>query len=49
MSVCVEREVDEELELDLRQCAVRHFTTFTFDFSFAGFFEVKGMLHCWRT
>jgi 8-oxo-dGTP pyrophosphatase MutT (NUDIX family) len=45
---CLEREIDEELGLDLRQCAVRHFTTFTFDFGFAGgsvihraFFEVK--------
>jgi 8-oxo-dGTP pyrophosphatase MutT (NUDIX family) len=42
------REIDEELGLDLGQCAVRHFTTFTFDFGFAGgsvihraFFEVK--------
>jgi 8-oxo-dGTP pyrophosphatase MutT (NUDIX family) len=45
---CLAREIDEELGLDLRQCAVRHFTTFTFDFDFAGgsvihrsFFEVK--------
>jgi 8-oxo-dGTP pyrophosphatase MutT (NUDIX family) len=45
---CLEREIDEELGLDLRQCAVSHFTTFTFDFGFAGgsvihraFFEVK--------
>lgn len=44
---CLAREIDEELGLDLRQCAVRHFTTFTFDFGFAGgsvihrtFFEV---------
>jgi 8-oxo-dGTP pyrophosphatase MutT (NUDIX family) len=42
------REIDEELGLDLRRCRVRHFTTFTFDFGFAGgsvihraFFEVK--------
>ena len=42
------REIDEELGLDLRQCEVRHFTTFTFDFGFASgslihraFFEVK--------
>jgi 8-oxo-dGTP pyrophosphatase MutT (NUDIX family) len=42
------REIDEELGLDLRHCAVRHFTTFTFDFGFAGgsvihraFYEVK--------
>ena len=33
---CLEREIDEELGLDLRQCAVRHFTTFTFGFGFAG-------------
>jgi 8-oxo-dGTP pyrophosphatase MutT (NUDIX family) len=33
---CLARELDEELGLDLRQCAVRHFTTFTFDFGFAG-------------
>src|SRR6476620_6979367 len=33
---CLQREIDEELGLDLRQCAVRPFTTFTFDFSFAG-------------
>jgi 8-oxo-dGTP pyrophosphatase MutT (NUDIX family) len=26
------REIDEESGLDLRQCAVRHFTTFTFGF-----------------
>ena len=45
---CLARELDEELGLDLRLCAARHFTTFTFDFSFAGgsvihraFFEVK--------
>lgn len=45
---CLAREIDEELGLDLRQCAVRHFTTFTFDFGFAGgsvihraFFEVR--------
>jgi 8-oxo-dGTP pyrophosphatase MutT (NUDIX family) len=33
---CLARELDEELGLDLRHCAVRHFTTFTFDFGFAG-------------
>jgi 8-oxo-dGTP pyrophosphatase MutT (NUDIX family) len=33
---CLARELDEELGLDLWQCAVRHFTTFTFDFGFAG-------------
>jgi ABC-type polysaccharide/polyol phosphate transport system ATPase subunit/8-oxo-dGTP pyrophosphatase MutT (NUDIX family) len=45
---CLAREIDEELGLDLRQCAVRHFTSFTFNFGFAGgsvirrsFFEVK--------
>jgi ABC-2 type transport system ATP-binding protein len=45
---CLAREIEEELGLDLRQCAVRHFTTFTFNFDFAGgsvvhrsFFEVK--------
>jgi ABC-type polysaccharide/polyol phosphate transport system ATPase subunit/8-oxo-dGTP pyrophosphatase MutT (NUDIX family) len=45
---CLAREIEEELGLDLRQCAVRHFTTFTFNFGFAGgsvihrsFFEVK--------
>jgi 8-oxo-dGTP pyrophosphatase MutT (NUDIX family) len=45
---CLACEIDEELGLDLRQCAVRHFTTFTFDFGFAGdsiihraFFEVQ--------
>jgi 8-oxo-dGTP pyrophosphatase MutT (NUDIX family) len=45
---CLTREIEEELGLDLRKCAVRHFTTFTFDFDFAGgpvvhraFFEVK--------
>jgi 8-oxo-dGTP pyrophosphatase MutT (NUDIX family) len=45
---CLAREIDEEIGLDLRQCAVRHFTTFTFDFGFAGgsvihraFFEVQ--------
>jgi 8-oxo-dGTP pyrophosphatase MutT (NUDIX family) len=44
---CLAREIDEEIGLDLAQCAVRHFTTFTFDFGFAGgsvihraFFEV---------
>src|ERR1700733_4036369 len=45
---CLARELDEELGLDLRHCAVCHFTTFTFNFVFAGgsvthrsFFEVK--------
>jgi ABC-type polysaccharide/polyol phosphate transport system ATPase subunit/8-oxo-dGTP pyrophosphatase MutT (NUDIX family) len=45
---CLAREIEEELGLDLRQCTVRHFTTFTFDFGFAGgsaihrsFFEVR--------
>jgi 8-oxo-dGTP diphosphatase len=45
---CLTREIDEELGLDVRRCAVRQFTTFTFDFGFAGgavihrtFFEVK--------
>jgi 8-oxo-dGTP pyrophosphatase MutT (NUDIX family) len=33
---CLARELDEELGLDLSGCAVRHFTTFTFDFGFAG-------------
>ncbi len=33
---CLARELDEELGLDLSHCAVRHFTTFTFDFGFAG-------------
>jgi 8-oxo-dGTP pyrophosphatase MutT (NUDIX family) len=44
---CLAREIEEELGLDLQQCAVRHFTTFTFNFGFAGgsvvhrsFFEV---------
>ena len=44
---CVARELDEELGLDISRFAVRHFTTFTFDFGFAGgsinhraFFEV---------
>jgi 8-oxo-dGTP pyrophosphatase MutT (NUDIX family) len=44
---CLTRELNEELGLDLSRFAVRHFTTFTFDFSFAGgsvihraFFEV---------
>jgi 8-oxo-dGTP pyrophosphatase MutT (NUDIX family) len=46
---CLVRELDEELGLDLSRFAVRHFTTFTFDFSFAGgsvihraFYEVAG-------
>ena len=45
---CLARELQEELDLDLSRCAVRHFTTFTFDFGFAGgsvihraFFEVR--------
>jgi 8-oxo-dGTP diphosphatase len=45
---CLGRELDEELGLDLSGYAVRHFTTFTFDFGFAGgsvirraFFEVS--------
>ena len=45
---CLAREIDEELGLDLQNCAVCHFTTFTFNFGFAGgsvihrsFFEVK--------
>src|SRR5580700_4139266 len=29
---CLARELDEELGLDLSRFAVRHFTTFTFDF-----------------
>ena len=33
---CLARELDEELGLDLSLFAVRHFTTFTFDFGFAG-------------
>lgn len=33
---CLARELDEELGLDLGGCTVRHFTTFTFDFGFAG-------------
>jgi 8-oxo-dGTP pyrophosphatase MutT (NUDIX family) len=33
---CLARELDEELGLDLSGGAVRHFTTFTFDFGFAG-------------
>jgi 8-oxo-dGTP diphosphatase len=33
---CLGRELDEELGLDLSGCTVRHFTTFTFDFGFAG-------------
>jgi 8-oxo-dGTP pyrophosphatase MutT (NUDIX family) len=33
---CLARELDEELGLDLHHCTVRHFTTFTFDFGFAG-------------
>jgi 8-oxo-dGTP pyrophosphatase MutT (NUDIX family) len=44
---CLTRELNEELGLDLSRFVVRHFTTFTFDFSFAGgsvihraFFEV---------
>jgi 8-oxo-dGTP pyrophosphatase MutT (NUDIX family) len=46
---CLARELDEELGLDLSRFAVRHFTTFTFDFGFAGgsvihraFYEVAG-------
>ena len=45
---CLARELEEELGLDLGRFAVRHFTTFTFDFGFAGgtvihraFFEVQ--------
>jgi len=45
---CLARELQEELDLDLSRCAVRHFTTFTFDFGFAGgsvihraFYEVR--------
>jgi 8-oxo-dGTP pyrophosphatase MutT (NUDIX family) len=45
---CLARELQEEIDLDLRGCAVRHFTTFTFDFGFAGgpvihraFYEVR--------
>jgi len=33
---CLARELDEELGLDVTRLAVRHFTTFTFDFGFAG-------------
>jgi 8-oxo-dGTP diphosphatase len=33
---CLARELQEELDLDLSCCAVRRFTTFTFDFGFAG-------------
>ena len=33
---CLARELDEELGLDLSRFVVRHFTTFTFDFGFAG-------------
>src|ERR1700739_1165424 len=32
---CVSRELDEDLGLHLSRFAVRHFTTFTFDFGFA--------------
>jgi 8-oxo-dGTP pyrophosphatase MutT (NUDIX family) len=45
---CLARELLEEIDLNLRGCAVRHFTTFTFDFGFAGgsvihraFYEVR--------
>lgn len=45
---CLARELQEELDLDLSRCTVRHFTTFTFDFAFAGgsviyraFYEVR--------
>ena len=45
---CLARELQEELDLDLSRCTVRHFTTFTFDFGFAGgsvihraFYEVR--------
>jgi 8-oxo-dGTP pyrophosphatase MutT (NUDIX family) len=33
---CLARELDEELGLDVGRFVVRHFTTFTFDFGFAG-------------
>lgn len=33
---CLLREVNEEIGLDLAVLPVRHFTTFTFDFGFAG-------------
>jgi 8-oxo-dGTP diphosphatase len=33
---CLARELGEEIALDLGDLPVRHFTTFTFDFGFAG-------------
>lgn len=45
---CLQRELMEELQFDVSTLDVRYFTTFTFDFSFAGggvieraFFEVR--------
>lgn len=39
--VCLARELREELSLDIAQLSWRHFTTFTFDFGFAG----GGVIH----
>jgi 8-oxo-dGTP pyrophosphatase MutT (NUDIX family) len=45
---CLARELQEEIELDIGALPVRHFTTFSFDFGFAGgsvirrtFYEVR--------
>lgn len=34
--LCLARELEEEIELDVRSLPVCHFTTFSFDFGFAG-------------
>lgn len=45
---CLARELKEEIDLDISALAVRHYTTFSFDFGFAGgslvrrtFYEVR--------
>jgi 8-oxo-dGTP diphosphatase len=45
---CLARELEEEIELDISSLPVSHFTTFSFDFGFAGgsvirrtFYEVR--------